>query len=271
MRPEEFADSPTNSIVTPEAVAVRLDIAEFGSRVGAGLIDYLVLGAVILVISLLAQVAVAIGLFSLDSGLSAAIFTGSLLLVFWGYFPFFEEVWSGRTPGKRAFGLRVIQTDGQPAGLGAVLLRNLLRPVDSILLIGLFFMLFTRRHQRIGDLAGGTLVVRQPKVARPSPVALSIPPDAALPPLDTTLLNETEYGLIRSFLERRFSLDPGARYSLGMQLGNLVWTKVPGAHAYVWGPEMLLEAVILTVQRRSRETMSGRGSLDPERPLDPGS
>jgi uncharacterized RDD family membrane protein YckC len=250
-----------HSIVTPEAVAVRVDIAELGSRVGAAVIDALILGAVLLAIQILVGVAGLLGLLGLAGGLPAALYVAFILLLVFGYHPFFEEIWNGRTPGKRAFGLRVIQTDGQPIGLGPVLLRNLLRPLDiAVVAIGLFLILFTRRRQRLGDLVAGTIVVRQPKMAQPSPVALGIPADADLPPLDTTLLTEEEYGLIRSFLERRWQLDPAARMALGNQLGNLAWSKVPGAAAYVWGPEVLLEAVLVTVQRRSRDAEAGQWS-----------
>jgi uncharacterized RDD family membrane protein YckC len=250
-----------HSIVTPEAVAVRVDIAELGSRVGAALIDGLILGGVLIVIQILVGIAGTIGLLGLDGDLAAALYAAFLLLIAFGYHPFFEEIWNGQTPGKRAFALRVIQTDGQPVGLGPVLLRNLLWPFDVLLVaMGAFLILFTRRRQRLGDLVAGTIVVRQPKMAQPSPVPLQIPPDADLPPLDTTLLTEEEYELMRSFLERRWQLAPAARMALGNELGNLAWSKVPGAQAYTWGPEVLLEAVLVTVRRQSlgfRGTVGG--------------
>ena len=241
----------TNSIVTPEAVEVTLDIAEFGSRLGAGLIDGAILGAVLAALALVAGVAGSLGLLGLAANLPGAAFAALLLALVWGYFPFFEEVAGGRTPGKRALGLRVIQTDGQPAGLGPVLLRNLLRPVD-LLFIGPFLMLLTRRHQRLGDLAAGTLVVRQGRTSQPMPLMVQYPPDANLAPLDTALLTEQEYGLVRSFLERRHQLDPTARAALATQLGAMVRARVEGAEAYVWD-EVLLEAAVVTVQRRFGE------------------
>src|SRR5207244_7387860 len=54
-----------HSIVTPEAVAVRVDIAELGSRVGAGLIDGLILGGVLTAILILAGLAGTVGLLGL--------------------------------------------------------------------------------------------------------------------------------------------------------------------------------------------------------------
>src|SRR5258708_34601499 len=122
----------TNSIVTPEAVALRVDIAELGSRVGAGLIDALIAGGVLLVFSILTALTGAIGVLNIEGGLGAELYGAFIVLLILGYHPFFEEIWNGRTPGKRAFGLRVIQTDGQPVGLGPVLLRSLLRPGDLV-------------------------------------------------------------------------------------------------------------------------------------------
>src|SRR5437016_8674043 len=241
-----------HSIVTTKAVAERVDIAEIGSRVGAGLIDGLILGGILTVIQIPVGFAASSGILGLGGDLAAALYAAFLLLIAFGYHPFFEEIWNGQTPGKRAFALRVIQTDGQPVGLGPVLLRNLLRPFDVLLVaMGAFLVLFTRRRQRLGDLVAGTIVVRQPKMAQPSPVPLQISPDADLPPLDTTLLTEEEYELMRSFLERRWQLTPAARTALGNELGNLAWSKVPGAQAYTWGPEVLLEAVLVTVRRQS--------------------
>src|SRR5438270_3605726 len=88
-----------HSIVTPEAVAVRVDIAELGSRVGAALIDGLI------VVQILVGVAGTIGLLGLGGDLAAALYAAFLLVIAFGYHPFFEEIWNGQSPGKRAFAL----------------------------------------------------------------------------------------------------------------------------------------------------------------------
>src|SRR5256885_11807732 len=71
---------PRHSIVTPEAVAVRVDIAELGSRVGAGLIDGLILGGVLIVVQILVGVAGTIGLLGLGD-LAASLYAAFLLLL----------------------------------------------------------------------------------------------------------------------------------------------------------------------------------------------
>jgi hypothetical protein len=77
-----------------------------------------------------------------------------------------EWLWNGQTIGKRRAGLRVIGPDGEPARFTAVLIRNLLRPIDFLptsYALGVAMMFLTPRSQRLGDLAAGTYVVRAPK------------------------------------------------------------------------------------------------------------
>ena len=71
------------------------------------------------------------------------------------------EVATGRTPGKRIAGVRIVSVDGQPPGVGALAIRNVLRILDSLLLysVGLISVLVTRQSVRIGDIAAGTLLV----------------------------------------------------------------------------------------------------------------
>jgi uncharacterized RDD family membrane protein YckC/ribosomal protein L37E len=78
------------------------------------------------------------------------------------YYWICEGVW-GRTLGKRLFDLRVVRVDGAPAGLGRAFVRTALRPVDALpaaYLLGAGVIWLTRRDQRLGDLAAGTVVVR---------------------------------------------------------------------------------------------------------------
>ena len=255
-----------NTFVTPEAVALDVDIAELGSRVGAFAIDLAVQTGIWI------AVAIVIG-FSGSLGLMGSSFPGvamlvSALVIFWGYYPLLEQLWDGRTLGKRALGLRVLRTDGQPRTLGGVLVREFLRPID-MLIIGPVLIVTSRRHQRLGDMAGGTLVVREGRAATPSPVTLHYPPNPMLPVLDTAGLTQQEYSLIRSFLERRTSLEPGPRAQLAAQLAGIVRAKVQGSDAYAsgsWGPygmhpaaadEALLEAAMIAVRGRYQDPAPG--------------
>jgi uncharacterized RDD family membrane protein YckC len=86
-----------------------------------------------------------------------------LLLLVFGlcYYIFFESL-SGATLGKRMVGIRVIGEDGTELGLGAAVVRNLLRLVDGLFfyLVGALFALASPRRQRLGDRAAGSIVIR---------------------------------------------------------------------------------------------------------------
>lgn len=96
---------------------------------------------------------------------------GFLLLVIWvGYYTLFETLF-GASPGKALAHLRVVDAHGHPATFRAVLLRNLVRPIDALpfaYLLGGALVLFTRDHQRLGDRIAGTVVVRSEDVAQPA-------------------------------------------------------------------------------------------------------
>src|SRR5690606_7330784 len=91
-----------------------------------------------------------------------------ILVLFYGYFLLFEALDHGRTPGKRLVGLRVISDDGRPMAVQQAVVRNLVRVVDSLpggYGIGIVAALLSPRAQRLGDMAAGTVVVREARVS----------------------------------------------------------------------------------------------------------
>jgi uncharacterized RDD family membrane protein YckC len=99
----------------------------------------------------------------------------AVYVILFGYFLLCEGVW-GRTLGKLALGLRVVKIqDGSPCGWSRSIVRNLIRPFD-LFFVGLpggLVVMLTPARQRIGDLLGGTLVVREMNV--PDAMAAIIP------------------------------------------------------------------------------------------------
>jgi uncharacterized RDD family membrane protein YckC len=172
-------------IVTPEGVAITVEVADYGERAGAFLID--------LVIWFLAWVAAfLLLLFSVGSitksgvALAVALFISFLIRNL--YFTYFEIAWRGATPGKRVVGLRVIDRHGGPLLPSAIIARNLTREVEMFMPFGLLlvsaggagwqnlalalWMLFfavlpaiNRDRMRGGDLIAGTMVIALPKRA----------------------------------------------------------------------------------------------------------
>jgi uncharacterized RDD family membrane protein YckC len=244
--------SRSRSIVTQEAVAIAPDIAGLGSRMIATVIDTAI------------QAAAGIGLTiafvvsgSSDSTPYLVIYLVLMFLIVWGYFPLFEGLWNGRTPGKRAQRLRVIQDNGQPLTLGPLLVRNLVRLVDFLpanYAVGALTILLTRKSQRLGDLAAGTIVVREH--ASPAPTALSLEGEdmsAGAGAVDTARLTERQYGLVRSFLERRESLTPEARSALASQLARAIRPSVGGGDGWPGSDEDFLVAVFRSYRGRFSE------------------
>jgi uncharacterized RDD family membrane protein YckC len=144
------------SIETPEGVSLELHPAGPVSRGGAWIVDALIRG---LLYTLLFFVL----------ALTGATGIGILLVLFFlleWFYPVYFEIAKGATPGKAAFGMQVVHSNGTPVAWQASMIRNLLRAVDFLPFMygfGLTSMLLNSRFQRLGDLAAGTLVIYAPK------------------------------------------------------------------------------------------------------------
>lgn len=163
------------SIDTPELVAIEMPVAGIGSRFVALLIDYLIWLALVVVLlvldSFLAPSVHPRG--STSDKWANALIILFFFLLYWGYFTLFEAFWNGRTPGKRVAHIRVIQRSGRGISLFEAMTRNLLRIVDQFPLVygvGVISIFLTRQHQRLGDLAAGTLVVHE-RESLPGPIS----------------------------------------------------------------------------------------------------
>lgn len=155
----------TYDISTPEGVELHLPLAGLASRSLAWLVD----GIVKLVF--LAFVSIVTTLFG---AFGSGLYLVFLFVVFWFYNVLFEVFWQGATPGKRAFGLAVMNVNGTPVGWSSSIIRNLIRTVDLLpgcYAFGCVAVLLSGRFQRLGDLAAGTVVVYRTPQARTQPAA----------------------------------------------------------------------------------------------------
>lgn len=191
--------SSSVTLLTPEQVPIRFELASFGTRAGAIALDLGIMAALltafVLAVSGLADLG---GAPARDLG-RPFLFLG-VFAIFNFYFIVGELRGQGRTLGKRVMGIRVVARDGGPLTAGLVFARNLTRDFElylplQVLLAGeaiaplrspwlrlacfawlgfvCLFPLFNRRRARLGDLLAGTLVVNQP-------VATLLPDLAAL-------------------------------------------------------------------------------------------
>ncbi len=155
-------DSSNNlPIDTPENVVLDAEIAGFGTRCVAAMIDYFILVIVLIVVTILFANALRGG--SAGSwGIAALALIQFCIVTF--YHLFFEFLWNGQTPGKRWIGIRVIQSNGLPLTTSGAIIRNLLRLFDFLPVlygVGLIALFATKNTQRLGDLAAKTIVVRE--------------------------------------------------------------------------------------------------------------
>jgi len=149
----------TTGIITSQYVMIEQTPAGVGERIFARMLDYFIMSVF------------SIGMFyfidetrlyrKMDEGMF-------LLLVFVLYIPviFYSLVWElfnrGRSPGKALFGMRVVMQDGMTPSLGSYFMRWILLLIDFWLSwIGLFVMLINSKNQRLGDLAAGTIVIKE--------------------------------------------------------------------------------------------------------------
>lgn len=217
---------------TPEQVDLEYEVAGLGSRFIALLIDSLIQTVVMIAVF----VAFALGaallgattrrLFGGDTTLVAVLGVAlAVLLVFvvtWGYFVVFELAWNGQTPGKRAAGIRVLTARGEPITLVHAFVRNLVRIVDYLptsYMVGAAVILATRRAQRLGDLAAGTIVVKERRAGPPRTLP-ALPPEQALPPQQAALFTRDDVALARDFLLRRQELPPDRRGALAREIAD---------------------------------------------------
>jgi uncharacterized RDD family membrane protein YckC len=236
------------TIATPEGLDVDLVLAGLGSRFAARLVDSLVQVGIIIALAIVAA--------RLHDGwVDFFVFILVFVLIF-GYDIVFEVFGSGRTLGKRAAGVRVVRRGGQPVGFIASVVRNVLRIIDflpNFYLLGAILIVATRENQRLGDLAAGTIVVREHGAAREAAdwASWSRPTVAgdAVAGWDVSAVTPAEIAAIRQFLDRRLALPPDARLQLAWQLAARVSATVtgipPSAH-----PEYVLEGIVVAKEHR---------------------
>jgi len=132
-----------------------------GKRIGAALIDLVILTAVFFGVSA-ASGGLHTGGSSFNAGVNGgwAILYGAIVL---GYYFAGEGFMGGRTVGKALLGLKVVQADGAAPTPGKIAVRTILRLVDALpllYLVGFVCVLVTgAKAQRLGDMAAGTTVV----------------------------------------------------------------------------------------------------------------
>jgi len=197
-----YLEKRKRELVTPEGIAVPVTIATRGSRLGALVIDVLIIifsyWLVSLIIGSIASGVMGPAIDNLEAEVSgAAEFLNILYIlagfvIWYGYFLVQELGPRGATLGKRAVGVRVAARGGGRLTPEAVIARNLLRDIEIFyplvflfvtmilsiagidggsyiwaallwFLVFLLFPFFNKDAMRAGDVIAGTWVVEAPQ------------------------------------------------------------------------------------------------------------
>ncbi|MEO3780852.1 RDD family protein [Micromonospora sp. B11E3] len=225
-------------LISGEAVELDVRAARIGSRVLALLLDLVPQAALAVVLALcLAALANVLPAEVADAALGSAFQTVGVICVLVGYPVLWERFADGRTPGKRAVGLRVVRADGGPVGLRQSLIRalvgvavewpGLVLPLLSWA-ASVTVMVTDRRGRRLGDLVAGTMVVHVRPAAEWRPAPLLAPALAGWAyALDLTRLDDGLALAVRQYVTRAHRFAEPAR----SRLAHTLWAEVAAVTA----------------------------------------
>jgi uncharacterized RDD family membrane protein YckC len=266
------------TLLTPENVDLRFDVAGLGSRGAAALIDYTIILVGYFILTTGGSFVVGL-LFASGSNLilpdgtttRTTLLTvlgyGTIALVtlltffgWWGYFILTEMIWNGQSIGKRRLGLRVVRTGGRPVSVTASLVRNLLRIVDLFLLVGVAIMIVDGRSRRLGDIAAGTLVIRESRGALPKDLAAAFRP-VEIPPVSAHAVDDfpsaerlgmEHYTLVRDYFARRSGMSASNADRLASDLAARLAASIGVDRSTVRDPVAFLAAAARAFEARHR-------------------
>lgn len=246
-------------IDTPESVDLALEPVGLGTRFVASIIDALIQWGVIFllfVVGIPTMIMTAAQNLAPTAGIAVmAILFLSVGLLFFLYKLLFEAFWNGQTPGKRAAGIRVVQANGLPVSFLQVVTRNLLRIVDYLpgyYVTGAVCVLASQKKQRLGDMAAGTVVVRdRPAMAPVVQAQLSHEPRTDLNRLREHVirLQEADLAPARGYWERRWQLDGMARARVAGQIAMALAVRMGWPDPLPYYPDDFIEEVLFVRAR----------------------
>jgi uncharacterized membrane protein SpoIIM required for sporulation/uncharacterized RDD family membrane protein YckC len=228
-----------------------------GSRAAAAVIDAAIL---LVVASLILLVFLGVPAAGETAGSWVAALSIALMFALpWAYFTLFEAFRGGRTPGKKRLGIRVVMATGHPVTFGAAATRNLVRIVDAqpglSFGVGFLFVLFHGQNKRLGDMAAGTIVVRD------GPDELALGPSVEIESQDESfaleqpVLDDDEYRLLDQLVTRLDALDAPRRRQFVRALASRFADRFPAPPG---GPEDFILEVHDLERRRRRSRFAAR-------------
>lgn len=220
---------------TPEQIDVDMELAGLGSRFLAMVVDVTIKSLATFVLLVMISIVAAIDPTNFIRSLSYTVLAlvVAVLGIFWmSYGVFFETRWNGQTPGKLVARIRAIRTTGAAVDFTAAGIRNLLTVIYAIpvfYVIDAILILVTPRSQRLGDMAAGTVVIRERTVDlgdEPGDALLRYASqDYAFTPAQLAPLTVNDRTVLREFLRRHASMTGSGRSRLAKKLARQFATK----------------------------------------------
>jgi uncharacterized RDD family membrane protein YckC len=219
-------------IETPEQIELSLELSGVGSRFVAQVIDWVIKLILLVAVAVFGWVAGAL------LGLDVLSLAALVVVLFFSYFValaydvWYEAAWNGQTPGKRVAGIRVIREGGGPLDFRAACIRNVLNVADllpAFYLLGGILILLTPRKQRLGDLAAGTVVIRERVLEAPVDVPEEVrrlaSPEFRFTPAHLGACSPVDRNILRSFFIRYHQFQPRPRRDLAGRLAQVYLTR----------------------------------------------
>ena len=252
----------TGRLVNAEAVEVDVRYARLGSRALALLLDIGVQMLLVLVLMIVALLSLP-ALFGplVDDAFLRTTFVVLLVAVFIAYPTSVETLTNGRSPGKRALGLRVVREDGGPIRVRHALTRamvgvavewpGLIMPLVTWV-VSMLTMLFSERGRRLGDLAAGTFVVHERSPAEWGWLP-AMPPHLAgwAATLDLSGIDDELALAARHYLARGLQIREPYRTRYGYGLADEIAARIPQPPLPGTAPWLFLTAVLAERRRRA--------------------
>lgn len=244
------------TLETPESVEVHFELAGPGSRFCAMAVDLLLIWLLMFVlVIMLALTGAGVVTVLEEAGPTGegiegwltwvnAIVVVVITCIFFGYHAFFELIMRGQTPGKRALKIRAIRDDGTPMTATDIAIRNLMRIVDFLpffYALGGAVAFWSRMHKRLGDIAAGTIVVKEAELDYRARADKKYELPAAPVVAANLELTPEERRVIQGFLQRRVELLPEARRQLAERLAGPLFAKYGGQFGHA---ESYLERLV---------------------------
>lgn len=252
-------------VTTPENVVFEYELAGPPTRALAWVIDVVVMVTAVFVVGVTLSL---VGL--VFRGLATAFYFIAIFVIQWGYGTVFEWRMSGQTVGKRLVGLRVLSRRGTPIGFMQALVRNLVRAVDmlpSLYFVGGLSVLLDARCRRLGDLAGGTVVVRERH--SPRPTAIAAPSERYNTFMENPIVTHAaqritapERNAMVSLSLRRDNLPLGVRHRLFERLSEHLQQRLGVVRpAFLSHERFVLNLASVALGLRDRERLGTKGAL----------